>query len=95
MKIPSHYKNLDVEEKTVNKLINKDNFNEDYIMTAGTRADEDRVENPVATSAGIYSFHATCIKYYKSFCSLYDNATIYLERKYELYKIIKEKYSES
>lgn len=44
---------------------------------------------------GIYSFHATCIKYYKSFCSLYDNATIYLERKYELYKIIKEKYSES
>ena len=50
--------NLNFEEKDVKAQMMKDNFNEDYIMTGGTRASGGRVENPVAESAGVYGFHA-------------------------------------
>ena len=57
--------NLDLEEPTVNKMIKKDNFNENYIMTGGTRAGGSRVENPVAEKAGIYGFHAYTLEPHK------------------------------
>ena len=57
--------NLDLEEKTVTPMLKKDNFNEDYIMTGGTRAGGSRVENPVAASAGIYGFHAYTLEPHK------------------------------
>ena len=57
--------NLDLEEPTVNKMIKKENFNENYIMTGGTRAGGSRVENPVAEKAGIYGFHAYTIEPHK------------------------------
>lgn len=50
--------NLNFEEKDVKKQMMKDNFNENYIMTGGTRANGSRVENPVAEAAGVYGFHA-------------------------------------
>ena len=50
--------NLDLEEKDVKKQIMQDNFNENHIMTGGTRASGGRTENPVAESAGVYGFHA-------------------------------------
>ncbi len=50
--------NLNFEEKEVKAQMMKDNFNEDFIMTGGTRASGGRVENPVAESAGVYGFHA-------------------------------------
>ena len=57
--------NLDLEEKTVTPMLKKDNFNEDYIMTGGTRSGGSRVENPVAASAGIYGFHAYTLEPHK------------------------------
>lgn len=57
--------NLDLEEPTVNKMIKKENFNENYIMTGGTRAGGSRVENPVAEKSGIYGFHAYTIEPHK------------------------------
>ncbi|MBR1907424.1 hypothetical protein IJ818_00630 [bacterium] len=57
--------NLDLEEKTVTPMLKKDNFNEDFIMTGGTRAGGSRVENPVAKSAGIYGFHAYTLEPHK------------------------------
>lgn len=50
--------NLDLEADDVKQKIMQDNFNENYIMTGGTRANGGRVENPVAESAGIFGFHA-------------------------------------
>lgn len=50
--------NLNFEEKEVKQQMMQDNFNENYIMTGGTRASGGRVENPVAESAGVYGFHA-------------------------------------
>jgi len=57
--------NLDLEEKTVTPMLKKANFNENYIMTGGTRAGGSRVENPVAASAGIYGFHAYTLEPHK------------------------------
>lgn len=57
--------NLDLEEKTVTPMLKKANFNEDYIMTGGTRSGGSRVENPVAASAGIYGFHAYTLEPHK------------------------------
>lgn len=57
--------NLDLETDKVKDMISKDNFNEDYIMTGGTRAGGSRVENPVAKSAGIYGFHAYTLEPHK------------------------------
>ena len=50
--------NLDFEADDVKQKITQDNFNENYIMTGGTRANGDRVENPVAEASGIFGFHA-------------------------------------
>ena len=50
--------NLNFEEKEVKKQMMKDNFNKDFVMMGGTRANGERVENPVAESAGVYGFHA-------------------------------------
>ena len=50
--------NLNFEEKDVKKQMMKDNFNKDFVMMGGTRANGERVENPVAESAGVYGFHA-------------------------------------
>ena len=50
--------NLNFEEKEVKAQMMQDNFNENYVMTGGTRASGGRVENPVAESAGVYGFHA-------------------------------------
>lgn len=50
--------NLNFEEKEVKAQMMKDNFNENFVMTGGTRASGGRVENPVAESAGVYGFHA-------------------------------------
>jgi len=57
--------NLDLEEKTVTPMLKKENFNQDFIMTGGTRAGGSRVENPVAASAGIYGFHAYTLEPHK------------------------------
>ncbi len=50
--------NLNFEEKEVKKQMMQDNFNDNFVMTGGTRANGSRVENPVAESAGVYGFHA-------------------------------------
>ena len=50
--------NLNFEEKEVKKQMMQDNFNDNFVMTGGTRASGGRVENPVAESAGVYGFHA-------------------------------------
>ena len=50
--------NLNFEEKEVKQQMMKDNFNENFVMTGGTRASGGRVENPVAEAAGVYGFHA-------------------------------------
>ncbi len=57
--------NLDLETDKVKEMISKDNFNEDFIMTGGTRAGGSRIENPVAKSAGIYGFHAYTLEPHK------------------------------
>jgi len=50
--------NLNFEEKEVKQQMMQDNFNENFVMTGGTRASGGRVENPVAEAAGVYGFHA-------------------------------------
>ena len=50
--------NLNFEADQVKEMMKKPNFNEDYIMTGGTRASGGRTENPVAEAAGVYGFHA-------------------------------------
>lgn len=50
--------NLNFEADQVKEMMMKPNFNEDYIMTGGTRASGGRTENPVAEAAGVYGFHA-------------------------------------
>ncbi len=50
--------NLNFEADKVKDMMMKPNFNEDYIMTGGTRASGGRTENPVAEAAGVYGFHA-------------------------------------
>ena len=42
----------------------------------------------------IYTISGAALKYFKSLYNMYDKATIYLDRKYELYQKIKEKYVE-
>ncbi len=50
--------NLDFEVDKAKEMMLKKDFNDNYIMTGGTRANGSREENPVATAAGIYGFHA-------------------------------------
>lgn len=56
--------NLDIEsdKQKAKEMMLKPKFNENFIMTGGTRANGGRVENPVAESAGIYGFHAYTLK---------------------------------
>lgn len=50
--------NLDLETDKVKDMMMTPNFNDNFIMTGGTRANGSRVENPVAASAGVFGFHA-------------------------------------
>ena len=50
--------NLDLETEKVHDLMTQENFNENYMMTGGTRAAGSRIETPVAEKAGVYGFHA-------------------------------------
>lgn len=56
--------NLDIPEdrQKAKEMMLKPKFNDNYIMTGGTRASGGRVENPVAESAGIFGFHAYTLK---------------------------------